>query len=361
LQAEFDKAVNAGRIALNAKKYAEAVQHFTAALKIKPDRAVDALLAEAKKGQAALTAEEQRTKLLMAYNDAMKAAQGLLIAKKYDDALKSANLALQLVPNDPAASQLVKQIAMAKADAAGAQAEAIRQQNYAAAMKFGQAFMAQKQYTQAVNSFTEALKHAPNDPAATKALAEARAALNPPKKEPPKVEPPKVDPNVAAYNQNIVAARAAFTAKNYTEAIRLATDALKFKPNDAEATKIVNDSRAALTPKKDPPKVEPPKKDPPKADPKQQLNAILANAAALETQSKYDEAMKQYQEALKLAPGNPELKKKVDFTKGMADSIKDLQAGRFGEAIIGFDLASKMYPNDANAKRYLQMAKDKKK
>lgn len=431
LHAEFDKAVNAGRIALNAKKYAEAVQHFTTALKIKPDRAVDALLAEAKKGQAALTAEEQRAKLLMAYNDAMKAAQGLLLAKKYDDALKSANLALQLVPNDPGASQLVKQIEKAKTDAAGVQAEAIRQQNYAAAMKIGQAFMAQKQYAQAVNAFTEALKHAPNDPAATKALAEARtaqnppkvdpnataynqnilaartafagkryeeairlatealkfkpndaeatkivndsrAALTPPKKEPPKVEPPKVDPNVAAYNQNIVAARAAFAAKNYTEAIRLATEALKFKPNDGEATKIVNDSRAALTPpKKDPPKVEPPKKEQPKgtppkvelpkADPKQQLNAILANAAALETQSKYDDAMRQYQEALKLAPGNPELKKKADFTKGMADSIKDLQAGRFGEAIIGFDLASKMYPNDANAKRYLQMAKDKKK
>jgi tetratricopeptide (TPR) repeat protein len=357
LQAELDKAVNAGRAALNAKKFAEAVQHFTAALKIKPDRAVDGLLTEAKKGQAAQAAEEQRAKLLMAYNDAMKAAQGLLLAKKYDDALKSANLALQLVPNDPAAAQLVKQIEKAKSDAAAMQAEAIRQQNYATAIRTGQALMAQKQYTQAVNAFTEALKHAPNDPAATKALAEARAALNPPKKDPPKVDPPKTDPNVAAYNQNIVGARAAFNAKNYTEAIRLATEALKFKPNDGEATKIVNDARAALTPpKKDPPKVEPPK-----ADPQKQLNAILANAAALETQSKYDDAMKQYQEALKLAPGNPELKKKVDFTKAMTDSIRDLQAGKFGEAIIGFDLASKMYPNDANAKRYLQMAKEKKK
>ncbi len=247
MQAQFDQSVAAGRVALNAKKYAEAVQHFTAALKIKPDRMVDQLLTAARIG---LLQEEQQAKRLMVYNDAMKAAQTALAAGKYDDALKSANQALQAVPNDPAASQLIKRIEKAKADAAGAQAEAERRKNYDAAMARGRQAMQQKQYVQAATAFTEALKFAPNDPAATKALAEARDALNPPKKDPPKVDPPKSDPNQAAYNQHIIAARTAFAAKRYEDAIRLATEALKNKPNDAEATKIINESRSALTPPK---------------------------------------------------------------------------------------------------------------
>ena len=481
-QAKFEQAVNAGRMALNAKKYAEAVQQFTVALKVKPDRMVDGLLTQARSGMAA---EELQAKRLMAYNDAIKAAETALASGKYDDALKSANQALQMAPNDPTASQLVKRIDKAKTDAASTMAEAERRKNYDAAMTRGRQAMQQKQFALAATAFTEALKFAPNDSVATRALAEARDALNPPKKEmpktdpnlaaynqsilaaraafagkryeeairfatealkykandgeatkivsdsrsaltppkvdPPKKEPPKTDPNLAAYNQSILAARAAFAGKRYEEAIRLATEALKYKANDAEATKIVSDSRSALTPPKvDPPKKEPPRTDPnqaaynqniiaaraafaakhyeeaiklatealkykandgeatkivndsrtalnppkketPKVDLQQQINLLLKSASGSESQSKYDDAQRFYQEALKLAPGNPELKKKIDFCKGMAESIVDLRAGRFGEAIIGFDLASKMYPNDANAKRYLQMAKDKKK
>lgn len=299
-QAQFERAVNAGKVALNNKKYADAVQQFSDALKIKPDRMVDQLLTQARSGMAN---EELQAKRLKDYNDAMKAAQILLAAGKYDDALKSANAALQAVANDPAAAQLVKRIEKAKTDAATAQAEMDRQKNYSAAMKNGQVFMQQKQYAQAVASFTEALRLAPNDSAATKALADARDALNPPKKDTPKVDPPK----------------------------------------------------------KDTQKTDPPKKDAPKADPQQQLNAILKAAATFEGQSKYAEALGQYQEALKMVPNHAELKKKIDFCKEMADSIRDLKAGRFAEATIGFDLALKLYPNDANAKHYLQMAKEKKK
>ena len=67
-----------------------------------------------------------------------------------------------------------------------------------------------------------------------------------------------------------------------------AAEALKYAPNDPQATKIMNDSRAALAP----PKVDvPAKKDPvPKIDPAAQMNQWVRAAQASETQGRYPDA-----------------------------------------------------------------------
>jgi Flp pilus assembly protein TadD len=64
---------------------------------------------------------------------------------------------------------------------------------------------------------------------------------------------------------------------------------------------------------------------------------------------------------LKLNPSHAEAKKKVDFTTDMANGLHQLSAGQFPAASASFDQALKLYPNDANAKHYQQLAKDKKK
>jgi tetratricopeptide (TPR) repeat protein len=171
----------------------------------------------------------------------------------------------------------------------------------------------------------------------------------------PKPEP-KSDANATAYNQYIAAARQSFAQKNYDTASKYATEALKYKPGDPEASKIINDSHVAMTAPKEVPKVEAPR-----SDSSAQLASLLQTAAAYEGQSKYTEANNTYRDALKVAPTNADVKKKVDFTALMASGQRDLSAGRFPNAASEFDQALKLYPNDANAKHYAQLAKDKKK
>ena len=112
----------------------------------------------------------------------------------------------------------------------------------------------------AIRYATEAMKYKPGDAEATKIVNDSHAALTPAKKDPAVAIPPKTDPNQADYEKYIGGARTSFAQKNYDLAIRYATEAMKYKPADAEATKIVNDSHAALTPvKKDPVVAVPPK------------------------------------------------------------------------------------------------------
>jgi hypothetical protein len=57
------------------------------------------------------------------------------------------------------------------------------------------------------------------------------------------------------------------------------------------------------------------------------LNLLVTAAASRAGQIRRRGAL--HQDAQKLAPNNAELKKKIDFCKEMAESIKDPQAGRF--------------------------------
>ena len=384
----FAQAVDRARTAIKANQFDTAVQAIAEAGRIDPSSAelkkVRQELADARtamqnaadlaKRQAALKAETERLKN---YDDAMSRGKAFATAKQYVQASDAFALALKFAPNDPAATQALNDTRTAmippKKETPKVDPVKAAHDQYLTAAR---AAFAARQFEDAIRQATEALKLIPNDAEAAKIIADSRLALTPPKKETPKVDPtpppkkdpplPKVDPVKAAHDQYLTAARAAFGARQFEEAIRQATEALRLIPSDAEAAKIIADSRLALTPpKKETPKVDPappPKKDPPKVNPVQaQLNQVLQNAAALENQNRYTDALKDYQEALKLAPANAELKKKIEFCKGMDGAIKDLAAGRFGEATIGFDLSLKLYPTDANAKRYLEMAKGKKK
>ena len=387
-QEAHDKYLAAARDFFAKKKYEDAILYATEALKYVPnDPEATKIVNESR---AALTPPKKDVPKVdppkkdppkvdpvkLAYDQNIGGARAAFSGKRFDEALRLAMEALRLVPSDPEATNIINasRAALApppkkdppkvdppKKDAPKVDPNKEAHDKYLAAARD---YFAKKQYDEAMRYAAEALKYVPNEPEATNIVNASRAALTPPpKKDPPKVEPPKVDPVKQAHDQYMTAARAAFTGKRFDEALRFATEALKLIPGDAEATNIVNASRAALTPppKKDPPKVEPPKKDPPKADPQAQINQHVQTAAVLEAQGKYGEAQAHYQEALKLAPTNAELKKKVDFCKAMADSIADLNAGKFAEATIGFDLALRLYPADANAKHYLGLAKAKKK
>jgi tetratricopeptide (TPR) repeat protein len=336
-------------------------------------------LAQAKQAMAAEAAAEVK-KRQQAYQDAIRLGQTALAAKRYDDAVNAFTEALRQAPNDKDATQLLQQAQKLKADAAtAAMAEAERRKAYDALMLRGRTALASRKFAEATEAFREALKIVPNDLAAAKGLSDAQVAMATPKVEPkldppPKVEPkpkeplpkldplPKVDPIKLAYNQRMEAGRKAMEAKQYAVAAQHFAEALKLMPNDVEATKALTAARDAAQP---PPKVEPKPKEPlPKVDPKPkvdlrqaQFTQAMQTGTALENQNKYAEALKAYQVALQLVPTDASAQKKVDFCKEMVDGQRELAAGKFADAAQSFDQALKLYPDSADAKRGLQQAK----
>src|SRR5205085_1043657 len=105
------------------------------------------------------------------YAAALQAARTALAGKKYDEAIKSANDALKLVPNDPTVLALLKD---AQAGKVGADTEAKRKADYAAAIQAGRTALAAKKYDEAIKAASDALKLFPGDPTATALLKDAQ-------------------------------------------------------------------------------------------------------------------------------------------------------------------------------------------
>lgn len=307
-------AVKNASTAFAGKKYPEAIAAAKQALAMKPnDPTASKILTDSQKIVDAQSAGAMEAKKKQdAYDAAVKAGRAAMLQKNYDAAVKAFTDALTLIPNDATATALLKQARTLDSEMEAMEA---KKKQYAAAMVTAQRAMVGKQYADAVEAYTLALKHIPNDPAATKGLAEAKLAMVPPKKEPspmPKVDPkvpPKVDPKV-------------------------------------------------------PPKVEP--KVPPKVVPKMDDNAakiaaLFKTADAEEDAGKFLDAYKVYQEVLKLSPTNAEAKKRSDFCAWMVQGQRELAAGKFPEATTNFENALKLFPTDANAKKFLGQARAKKK
>ena len=219
-QADYAAFIQTGRIALAAKKYDEAIKDAQDALKLFPgDLAATALLKDAQVGKLGADADKKKQADYIAFIQAGRAA---LAAKKYDDAIKDAQDALKLFPGAPEALALVKDAQTGKAgvDAVAA----MRKAEYNRQMALAQQAMTAKRYPDAERAYTEALRQVPNDPAATKGLADAKTADKPPL------------PMVPDYAKSMQSAQALDGQKMWVAAAAAYRDALKAKPGDPKAT-----------------------------------------------------------------------------------------------------------------------------
>ena len=168
-------------------------------------------------------------------------------------------------------------------------------------MKLGSAAMSGKRFAEAKNLFADALKLAPNDPAALRSLQDANQALTPP-------PPPK-------------------------------------------------DSKTPVPPKPDPKKADPP--EPTTGS----FQGELAAAAKFEQQGKFAEANDSYKLAVKLAPdpkAAAQAQKKADFSLRMSEGLKHFQGMRWQDAEREFAAALQHFPGHPIASQLLQRAKQKK-
>jgi len=276
-RAEQDKKAKAAAVALvaqgkqrlAAKQPKEAAELFRRALVQDASNAeARSLLAQAEKLLPS-PVDPAAKKRKEDFDLAMSAGEAALKKGNYTGAINAYREALRLIPDEPSASK-----ALANAQAAQKNAA------YTAALQRGAEALKAKKFKEAFEAYDEALKVRPGDPKAIEGKKAAQAGLTP---------PPPPDPKKLAHDQALAAAQQALKAGQRAEALKQANAALAALPLSKEA--------AAL-----------------KAEIERQINeaqyaAFMKQAAEAMKQKQYRQALSAYEEALKRKPKDPEASK----------------------------------------------------
>jgi hypothetical protein len=266
---DYQAALKGGREALGTRNFDQAIAQADAALKLKPgDAAAQKLRTDAQ------TAQQQAAnlaKLEQDYQAALKASQEALSADDYSKAVAQADAALKLKPGD-AAAQNLKTAAQQKAAAV-----AKLDQDYQAALKAGREALGAKNYDQAVAQADVALKLKPSDSAAQNLKTEAQQLA---------AAAAKVEKD---YQAALKSGRDALGAKNYEQAATKAEEALKLKPGDTSAQNLKSEAQQLATAA---------------ARLEQNYQTVLKDGQAALSGKDHSRALSQAAEALKLKPGD---------------------------------------------------------
>ena len=166
---DYDRFMSQGKAALTGKKYDEAVKEADEALKLFPgDAAATALKKDALAAKDALTNEAKKKD----FDRLIASGKAALAGKKYDEAIKDADDALKLFPNDPTALALKKDAQTGKDTLAG---EAKKKQDYDRLVTSGKAALAGKKFDEAIRDADEALNSSPTTRAALTLKKDAQA------------------------------------------------------------------------------------------------------------------------------------------------------------------------------------------
>jgi tetratricopeptide (TPR) repeat protein len=154
-QIDYARFMSLGQAALNNKAWLDAKTNFVQALLLAPNDA------DARAGlKAAEAGLEKYVGKKVALDQAIKAAQAAIQARRYNDALKAASDALAIDPDNVAMLAIQKQA------------------RYGVAMANGNAARIARRWSDAIGYYQEALKYNPNDFQARQYLAMCQANLN---------------------------------------------------------------------------------------------------------------------------------------------------------------------------------------
>ena len=335
-QAKLQATIDLGLAALKKRDYDAAEKALRSAILADPKNpTILQGLKDIEIGRKTLAEEKQK---LAGYQLAVGAGEKAMKAKDYDSAVKSFQQALQWLPNDPQAMKLLVQAQQAQIGANQALA------NFKAAMDAGEKAMKAQQYAVAVKAFTEATKLMPGDLRARQLLGQAQQALQ--QQQMDEVER-------KAFASLIKQADAAVAGKNFEAAVKLYSSALKIMPKDAQALQGLQSAQKALDASK--------MKTPPQPNP---FDQAMQRAQGLEKERKYTEAMKAYQDALKIRPKDADAlagMKRSQFNHHLVLGQQYLQNGMFVEAQREAETALRIQPGDKEAQSLLDKAKKKSK
>jgi tetratricopeptide (TPR) repeat protein len=387
-RAEHDRLMTDGRSALAAKKYAAAAEAFSAAAQLVPgDVEAGKLLAQAKDGLAAEKADKETAARYAAHMEAGRAA---MIAMRYADALREFISAQKLMPDDAAAKKGREQaearlddiqdlqkrrdaftalvdrgraaLQAARFDEAVASLEAAlrlfqdeptqqlltqARQSAAQAKADYTRFMAQAdaaarlgRYEEAVRAYTEALKAQPGDLAAERGLR-ALARLS-----------DDFQAAQAAYVRYMTNATNLMQQGRFVDAQVAFNEALRVMPNDAQALQGVRDAQVAI----DRALVDAQKRE----ERRKAIAAGLQAANSALLSHKYDDAIKAANDVLRIDADNGKaraLASQARFSQAMDLGRQAMNARRFADAERFANQALAEQPDDPAAKNLLQQAR----
>lgn len=337
--ATYQKLLADGRRALDGRRYAEAIKAFSDAQTIFPgDQTAKDYLQEAQSARKAAEAAAAASKAKQ--QELITTGLSALKAKNYDAAEKALRSARLVDPTNPAIVQGLKDIEAGR-KALGDDKQ--RLADYQLALNAGQKSMLGRDYKAAIKSFEQALKAIPNDAKATQQLQQAQQALAD--------AAAAQAQRLASYQKAMTAGQTALLNKKYSEAVKSFSDALKSMPGDQKATQQLAQAQQAL---RDSMKVKTPP-DPPKQD----FDSVIQRGAAAEKELRYGDALKAYQEALKIRPKDQPTLSKAQFAQNVVNGEQALNNKMWMDAVRELENALRNQPKNAYALKLLQKAKNK--
>jgi tetratricopeptide (TPR) repeat protein len=275
--AEYRTHMEAGRAAMTAQRFEDAVREFGAALKLLPGDATAQINLQTAQNRVAGLADAQKRQA--AHADLIQQAQAALAARRLDEVVRLLEAARRLAPDDKGTQKALK---AAKLELANAQEE------YKRLLDQGDLALVRRRFEEAQRLYEQAAQVLPGDPAAP---AKAQVAAN-----------ARTDQAAAlvAYQRFMTLAALDMDNQRYASAVRNYQEALRLVPGDLSAVQGLRDARAALQPP--PLLVEPqPGRQPSQA---RYNNAMTQGRAALAA-NRPQEAMRWFEAALQEAPGDP--------------------------------------------------------
>jgi len=214
-QKEFDEFVKKGEIFLNAKNYQDAKLNYSKAIKILPDAIIEEKLKEIDVLIAENQSASEQQKL---FDDAMKLADDLFKANKYEEALSKYE-AVNSIKNSQHANDRINTI---KKEMADSKVKAENEAKFNELVKQGNSFESSEDYQKALVSYKEALT-IKSDPNITKKISELGVLILNAQSDAQKKQ---------AYIDMVDKANVEFNNKNWSQAIDYYKKAKKFSENE---------------------------------------------------------------------------------------------------------------------------------
>jgi tetratricopeptide (TPR) repeat protein len=320
--ADYQTRMDAGKAAMTAQRYVDAVREYLVALRLAPEDA--AATKGLKDAEAKLDDNKDLEKRKADYSLAMIRGKASYKARSFDDAIDSYQTALKLMPADAEATACLTTARQGKKDARD---ECLR------LIDKGTAAMQVGRYDEAVRLFTDATKQCPDDNVAKNDLITAQKALD------------TANNSQASYQRFMTQAAAANDALNYAESLRLYNQALLLQPNDVDALREIARLNKHL------------ERDVVK---KAEFDRHMQIGRFAFDKHQYADAVRAFNKAVLIFPEDLVVIKALhdaNYAQAMVDGQAALNARLYKEAIRAYEAALLENPGDPAATNALEKAK----
>ncbi|MBV9125734.1 MAG: tetratricopeptide repeat protein, partial [Planctomycetes bacterium] len=320
--ADFEDHLAAGKAALAAQRYADALREFLAAQRLLPaDLAADQGRQEAERRLAEL---ERENKGKADYTRLLEKGGTALQNHRFEEAVRAYQEAKKLFPRDPDVLQGLQDATKALTDARA---------DFTRLMNQGDAAMLAERFDEAVQAYGDASRLFPNDDKAAQVLRRAQQVLD------------GVQGSGGMYARWMLQGATALRLRHFREAVRCFSEALRLAPGDLDAAQGLQEARAGLS---DVVRV------------KATFDQLMQAGAAAYQQHRYGDAVQAFSQALALFPDDLTAAgslQKASYAQHMAEGQAALGAKRYTDAAQAFQNALNDLPGDLAASNALTLAR----